>query len=144
MLFTEVRGLPVLSRDGGRRLGVVTSLTVDAASGVVSHLRFRAGRLRGETVLAWEAVRSLGPGAVRVGPVTARVGPVTAPDVVPPGHDLLGRRVLTEAGVEHGTVLDVAFDPRSGRVLALFTTRGELSAGRMMGLGDHALVVRAG
>ncbi|MEU6102974.1 PRC-barrel domain-containing protein [Streptomyces flaveolus] len=137
MLFTEVRGLPVLSRDGDRRLGAVTSLTVDAASGTVSHLRFRAGRLRGETVLAWEAVRSLGPGAVRV-------GPVTAPDVVPPGHDLLGRRVLTEAGVERGTVLDVAFDPRSGRVLALFTTRGELPAGRMMGLGDHALVVRAG
>jgi hypothetical protein len=109
---------------------------VDAASGVVSHLRFRAGRLRGETVLAWEAVCSLGPGAVRV-------GAVTPPDVVPPGHDLLGRRVLTEAGVERGTVLDVAFDPRSGRVLALFTTRGELPPGRMMGLGDHALVVRA-
>ncbi|WP_225630486.1 PRC-barrel domain-containing protein [Streptomyces solaniscabiei] len=136
MLFTEVRGLPVLSRDGDRKLGAVTSLTVDAPSGVVSHLRFRAGRLRGETVVAWEAVRSLGPGAVRV-------GAAAPPDVVPPGHDLLGRRVLTEAGVERGTVLDVAFDPRSGRILALFTTRGELSAGRMMGLGDHALVVRA-
>nr|WP_202437653.1 PRC-barrel domain-containing protein [Streptomyces sp. SID5910] len=135
MLFTEVRGLPVLSADGDRRLGTVTSLTVDAPAGLVSHLRFRAGRLRGETVLPWEAVRSLGTGAVRV-------GPVTPPDAVPPGHDLLGRRVLTEAGVERGTVLDVAFDPGSGRVLALFTTRGELSAGRMTGLGDHALVVR--
>ncbi|MFJ8543400.1 PRC-barrel domain-containing protein [Streptomyces sp. NPDC093586] len=137
MLFSEARGLPVLGRDGDRRLGAVTSLTVDAPAGVVSHVRYRAGRLRRETVLPWDAVRSLGPGALRV-------GPVTAPDVVPPGHDLLGRRVLTEAGVERGTVLDVAFDPHTGRVLALFTTRGELSAGRMTGLGDHALVVRAG
>ncbi|MEU3663394.1 PRC-barrel domain-containing protein [Streptomyces sp. NPDC032940] len=135
MLFTEVRGLPVLSADGDRRLGAVTSLTVDAPSGTVSHLRFRAGRLRGETVLAWDAVRSLGPGA-------ARVAPVTPADAVPPGHELLGRRVLTEEGVERGTVLDVAFDPRDGRVLALFTTRGELPADRMTGLGDHALVVR--
>lgn len=135
MLFTEVRGLPVLTGDGERRLGAVTSLTVDAAAGVVSHVRFRAGRLRGESVLAWEAVRSLGPGALRV-------GPAAEPDAAPPGHDLLGHRVLTEAGVERGTVLDVAFDPRTGRVLALFTTRGEVSPGRMMGLGDHALVVR--
>ncbi|MET8569411.1 PRC-barrel domain-containing protein [Streptomyces sp. NPDC004783] len=136
MLFTEVRGLPVLRADGDERLGRVTSLTVDAAAGTIGHVRFRAGRLRGERVLPWEAVRSMGPGAVRV-------SPVAAPEAVPPGHDLLGRRVLTEAGTEHGTVLDVAFDPPTGRVLALFTTRGELAAGRMTGLGDHALVIRA-
>jgi sporulation protein YlmC with PRC-barrel domain len=63
---------------------------------------------------------------------------------VPPHHDLLGRRVLTETGTEHGTVLDVAFDTRTGRLLAVFTTRGELPADRLLGLGDYALVVRAG
>jgi uncharacterized protein YrrD len=134
MLFSAVRGLPVLRRDGDGRLGTVSSLAVDVRAGVVSHVRFRTGLLRRETVLPWDAVRSVGPGAVRVVPVAV---PVTAP----PGHALLGRRVLTETGTEHGTVLDVAFDPRTGRLLAVLTTRGEVPAGRMMGLGDHALVV---
>lgn len=39
-------------------------------------------------------------------------------------------------------MLDVAFDTRTARLLALFTTRGELP-GPLLGLGDYALVVRA-
>lgn len=135
MLFTEVRGLPVVLPAEAGPLGTVTSLTVDPASGTVSHLRIRGGRLRRETVLAWDAVHTIGPTAVRV-------RTATAPDTVPPRHDLLGRRVLTEAGTEQGTVLDVAFAPETGRVLAVFTTRGEVPADRMLGLGDYALVVR--
>jgi sporulation protein YlmC with PRC-barrel domain len=135
MLFTEVRGLPVLPRGGGGPLGTVTSLAVDVASGAVSHVRFRDGRFRRETVLAWDAVRAIGPGAVRV-------GDAAAPDPVPPRHELLGHRVLSDAGTAHGTVLDAAFDPGTGRILAVFTTRGEVTADRLLGLGDHALVVR--
>ncbi|WP_328656094.1 hypothetical protein [Streptomyces sp. NBC_00334] len=136
MLFTEVRGLPVLPRSGGGPLGAVTSLTVDAASATVSHVRFRHGRLGGETVLAWDAVHSVGPGAVRV-------GSADAPGTVPPHHDLLGHRILTDTGNGHGTVLDVAFDPRTARILAVFTTRGEVPPDRLVGLGDYALVIGA-
>ncbi|MDN3248360.1 PRC-barrel domain-containing protein [Streptomyces sp. ZSW22] len=138
MLFTEVRGLPVLVPARAGRIGTVTSLAVDVASGAVSHVRFRGGRLRGETVLPWEAVRSIGPGALRVESADA------TPGTGPPCHDLLDRRVLTDAGTDHGTVLDVAFDTETGRLLAVFTTRGEVPANRLLGLGDHALVVRAG
>ncbi|MDT0611885.1 PRC-barrel domain-containing protein [Streptomyces lancefieldiae] len=137
MLFTEVRGLPVVLPAEAHPLGTVTSLTVDPASGVVSHLRLRGRRWGRETVLAWDAVHAIGPASVRV-------RTATAPDTVPPRHDLLGRRVLTDAGAEHGTVLDVAFAPETGRVLAVLTTRGEVSADRVLGLGDYALVVRAG
>ncbi|MFH8976973.1 PRC-barrel domain-containing protein [Streptomyces sp. NPDC017890] len=137
MLFTEVRGLPVVPPAESGPLGTVTSLAVDIASGAVSHVRLRGGRLRRESALPWDAVRAVGPGAVRV-------RSAAAPDTVPPRHDLLGRRVLTETGSGHGTVLDVAFDPGTGRLLAVFTTRGEVPADRLLGLGDHALIVRAG
>ncbi len=137
MLFSEVRGLRVVAPAGARPLGTVTSLTVDPASGAVSHLWLRGSRWGRETVLAWDAVHTIGPTAVRV--LTA-----TAPDTVPPRHDLLGRRVLTEAGTGHGTVRDVAFAPETGRILAVLTTRGEVAADRVLGLGDYALVVRAG
>ncbi|KFG77107.1 PRC-barrel domain-containing protein [Streptomyces mutabilis] len=138
MLFTEVRGLPVLAPTRAGPLGTVTSLAADVASGTVSHVRFRGGRLRGDTVLPWDAVRSIGPGALRVESASA------VPGADPPCHGLLDRRVLTDAGTEHGTVLDVAFDTETGRLLAVFTTRGEVPVDRLLGLGDHALVVRAG
>ncbi len=140
MLFTEVRGLPVLAPepDGGGPLGTVSSLTVDvgSGSGSVSHVRFRDGRFGREKALPWDAVDTVGPGAVRL-----RSAAVL--ETLPSHHDLLGRRVLVETGTEHGTVLDVAFDTRTARLLALFTTRGELPAGRLLGLGGYALVVRA-
>ncbi|MFE0985930.1 PRC-barrel domain-containing protein [Streptomyces rochei] len=135
MLFTEVRGLPVLVPDGGGPVGTVTSLTVDVTAGAVSRLRLRRGRFRGETALPWEAVLSVGPGAVRVGSTEAA-------ESAPVHHELLGHRVLTENGTARGTVLDVAFAPETGRVLAVFTTRGEVPPDRLLGLGDHALVVR--
>ncbi|MFH9729239.1 PRC-barrel domain-containing protein [Streptomyces sp. NPDC017260] len=135
MLFSEVRGLPVVPPAGP--IGTVTSLTVDIASGAVSHVRLRGSRPGRTSVLSWDSVLAAGPGAVRV-------RSAAAPDTVPPHHDLLGRRVLTEAGTARGTVLDVAFDPETGRVLAVFTTRGEVPCDRLLGLGDYALVVRAG
>ncbi|MFJ6074570.1 PRC-barrel domain-containing protein [Streptomyces sp. NPDC093065] len=138
MLFTEVRGLPVLAPEpaGSGPLGTVSSLTVDVGSGSVGHVRFRGGRFGRERALPWDAVDTIGPGAVRL-------RSAAAPGPVPFHHDLLGHRVLVDTGTEHGTVLDVAFDPRTARVLALFTTRGELPAERLLGLGEYALVVRA-
>ncbi|MEV5433303.1 PRC-barrel domain-containing protein [Streptomyces sp. NPDC052701] len=135
MLFSQAHGLPVLTPSGTDEIGVVRALTVDAAAGRVTHLRVRTGR-RAETVLPWEAVHAVGPGAVVV-------GPAGAPDEVAPHHDLLGRRVLTETGDRHGTVRDVAFDPATGRIEAVRTTLGTLPADRLVGLGDYALVVRA-
>ncbi|MBC9727929.1 PRC-barrel domain-containing protein [Streptomyces sp. TRM68367] len=142
MLFSQVRGLPVVSLSPGRRgrfaeMGVLRSLTVDAATGMITHLRVRGRHPRRETVLAREAVHAVGPDAVVVRSADTAAAP-------PPHHDLPGRRILTEAGDERGTVLDVAFDPATGRVETLLTTRGELPAGRMLGLGDYALVVRTG
>ncbi|MEV5548483.1 PRC-barrel domain-containing protein [Streptomyces sp. NPDC052309] len=136
MLFSRLRGRPVLAPSEGAQLGVVASLGVDTASGRVSHVRVRCGRFRGETVLAWEALDSIGPDTVVVRSTAAH-------EPVPPRHDILGSRVLTEAGDERGTVVDVAFDPRTGRILRVVTTSAELPADRLLGLGGHALVIRA-
>nr|WP_258308547.1 PRC-barrel domain-containing protein [Streptomyces sp. NWU339] len=137
MLFSRVRGLPVLTPGDGQRLGVVRALTVDAASGTVTHVRIRSGRLRRETLLAWDDVDAAGPDMLIALP------PSSASAESPPHHDLLGSRVLTEEGEERGTVLDAAFDPLTARIEAVLTTRGELPADHFLGLGDYALVIRA-
>ncbi|MFI9727057.1 PRC-barrel domain-containing protein [Streptomyces sp. NPDC102359] len=134
-LFSEVCGLPVAGADGVR-LGAVRSLTVDAASGRVTHARIGRGRWRRDTVVAWDDLRAAGPGLLAVRPAA---GPAHR---VPARRELLGSEVLTECGEEHGTVLDAAFDPSTGRLDAVLTSLGEVGADRLLGLGDHALVVR--
>jgi sporulation protein YlmC with PRC-barrel domain len=135
MLFSEARGLPVLTLDDARELGAVKALTVDAASGVVTHVRVR-GPHRTETVLPWGALHALGPDAVLV-------RSAAAPAEVPPHHELPGLRILAETGDQLGTVQDVAFEPGTGRLEAVLTAHGDLPPDRLLGLGEHALVVRA-
>ncbi|MEU0202950.1 MULTISPECIES: PRC-barrel domain-containing protein [unclassified Streptomyces] len=137
MLFSQARGLPVLTLTEAEEIGVVRSLTVDAASGVVTHVRVRGRHSRKETVLAWGALHAIGPDAVLV-------RSTAAPAEVPPHHELAGLRILAETGDELGTVQDVAFEPETGRVETVVSARGEVPADRLLGLGDYALVVRAG
>ncbi|GHD08293.1 hypothetical protein GCM10010313_28440 [Streptomyces violarus] len=137
MLFSQARGLPVLTLTEADELGVLRSLTVDAAAGVVTHVRVRGRHSRKESVLAWGALHALGPDAVLV-------RSATAPAEVPPHHELPGLRILTERGDWLGTVQDVAFEPDTGRIEAVVTAQGDVPADLLLGLGDYALVVRAG
>ncbi|OUC94979.1 PRC-barrel domain-containing protein [Streptomyces swartbergensis] len=137
MLFSQARGLPVLTLTDADEIGVLKSLTVDAPSGVVTHVRVRGRHSRKESVLAWGALHAIGPDAVLV-------RSAAAPSEVPPHHELPGLRILTETGYELGTVQDVVFEPETGRIEAVRTAHGDLPADRLLGLGDYALVVRAG
>ncbi|MFE1249424.1 PRC-barrel domain-containing protein [Streptomyces sp. NPDC058735] len=135
MLLSQARGLPVLTLQEAEEIGTVRSLTVDAASGAVTHVRVR-GRHRKDTVLPWGALHAVGPDAVLV-------RSAAPPVAVPPHHEMQGLRILAETGDWLGTVQDVAFAPDTGRVEAVRTTEGDLPADRLLGLGDYALVVRA-
>lgn len=137
MLFSQARGLPVVTLTGADELGVLKALTVDAPAGVVTHVRVRRRHSRRESVLAWGALHAVGPDAVLV-------RSAAAPSEVPPHHELPGLRILIETGDGLGTVQDVVFEPETGRIEAIRTAHGDLPADRMLGLGDYALVVRAG
>ncbi|WP_320773480.1 PRC-barrel domain-containing protein [Streptomyces sp. CRN 30] len=135
-LFSEIRGLTVVTETDAAELGVVASLAVDPVSGTVTHLRVRGRRPRGETVLPLGALRAIGPDGVLVRPAAADGPP-------PPAHDPVDSRVLTDTGDDRGTVHDIAFDPDTGRVRKVITPRGDIPGERLMGLGAYALVVRA-
>jgi sporulation protein YlmC with PRC-barrel domain len=137
MLFSQARGLPVLTLTEADEIGVLKSLTVDAPAGVVTHVRVRRRHSRRESALAWGALHAVGPDAVLV-------RSTAAPSEVPPHHELPGLRILTETGDGLGTVQDVVFEPETGRIEAIRTAHGDLPADRLLGLGDYALVIRAG
>jgi len=54
----------------------------------------------------------------------------------------IGKRVLTEFGDQIGTVDDVVIDDRSGTFRGLIVDGRPLDAQLVMGIGDHAAVVR--
>jgi len=145
MLLSRVRGLPALTDEGARRLGTVRALTVDAGTGTVTHVRIRRGLLRGETAAPWRDVAAVTEDRVVIRAGTGEAARTGEPEQQQeaPHRELLGCRVLTETGEERGTVLDAAFDPVTGRIETIRTSRTELRADRMLGLGDYALVVRA-
>ncbi|MEU9540163.1 PRC-barrel domain-containing protein [Streptomyces mirabilis] len=138
-LFSEIRGLPVVTLGEANELGIVRSLTIDVVSGLVGQVRLSPARGRKEIAIDWSALHVIGPDAVLV-----RSG--TALDTAPPPApvEILGVRVLTEDGDERGTVRDIAFDPVTGRVETMCTALGDIPGDRLVGLGDYALVVRTG
>jgi sporulation protein YlmC with PRC-barrel domain len=141
MMFSQAHGLPVVTLGGADEIGVVESLTVDAASGTVSHARIAPARGRKETTVPWNAFHAFGPDAVLVrSDIPLDPGPAPSP----PHRDALRARVLTEDGDERGTVKDISFDPATGRVEKIYTALGEIPGDRLLGLGDYALVVRSG
>ncbi|MEV7817811.1 PRC-barrel domain-containing protein [Streptomyces flaveolus] len=139
MLFSQALGLPVITADDATTVGKVADLTVDAHDATVAAVRLSGAADRTEA-LPWSAVEAVGTDAVIV---HSRVTAEQGQDRVPAHHRALGSRVLTEHGVEHGTVRDIAFDPVSGRILTLYTALGEIAGARLMGLGSYAAVVRA-
>ncbi|MBL1104339.1 PRC-barrel domain-containing protein [Streptomyces sp. 5-8] len=138
MLFTQTRGLPVITAEEAATLGTVDGLTIDARTRSIACLRL-AGARKGRAVIDWSAVEAVGHDAVIV---RSRVAAESGPGDVPEHREAVGSRVLTEYGVEHGTVKDVGFDPGSGRVLTLYTALGDIAGDHLIGLGSYAVVVR--
>ncbi|MFI1258227.1 hypothetical protein ACH4U6_31200 [Streptomyces netropsis] len=140
MLFSQARGLPVVTAGEAAELGTVDALTIDASAQSISHLRLSGTRAKGHPVLAWNLVRTVGQDAVIAHSTPAAE---TTPTQAPVHREALGSRVLTDLGDEHGAVKDIAFDPTTGHIRTIYTTLGPIPGPRLIGLGDYALVVRA-
>ncbi|MFF1285663.1 hypothetical protein [Streptomyces sp. NPDC058299] len=138
-LFTQARGLSVITAEEAATLGKVSGLTIDARTRSVACLRL-SGAPKGSSVIAWGAVEAVGRDAVIV---RSRVAAEYGPDDAPEHREAVGSRVLTEYGTEHGTVRDVGFDPVTGEILTLYTALGDIPGERLIGLGSYAVVVHA-
>ncbi len=142
MRFTECRKRPVVDTSSAVTLGKVDRLLLDPSTRAVAAVVVK--RKGDVDTLPWAGVQAFGPDAVTV----------TGEDalVVAEGHlselrgkdrAVLGKRVLTDAGDEMGTVDDVEFDASSGSITTLLTTGGEIAGTRLLGIGSWAVVVSA-
>ncbi|MEU3032326.1 PRC-barrel domain-containing protein [Streptomyces incarnatus] len=137
-LLSQTRGLPVITTAEAEELGRVEDLTVDPRTRSVVCVRL-SGAPKHATTIAWELIEGVGQDAVVVRSLaSAGVGP----HEFPTHHEILGKRVLTEHGTEHGTVKDLAFDTATGHIHTLYTALGDIPGDHLLGVGEYAVVVR--
>ncbi|WP_440555920.1 PRC-barrel domain-containing protein [Streptomyces sp. SCPE 10] len=138
MLVSQAHGLPVITAEEAEQLGRVSGLTVDPRTRSVVCVRL-SGAPKHATTIAWDLIEGVGRSAVVVRSLaSAGLGR----DEFPTHHEVLGKRVLTEAGTEHGTLKDIAFDTATGHIHTLYTALGEISGNHLLGIGEYAVVVR--
>jgi uncharacterized protein YrrD len=144
MLFSQARKRNVVNTTTATRVARVDGFVVVPGPARVALLRL--GKLSGAgTLLAWEDVQGFGPDAVTVS-TDAVIRPARdALEQRAEDNDLeiLGKRVLTERGMELGPVTDVDFDPETGAVTSLITKTETIAGQRLIGLGGYAVVVSA-
>ncbi|MGH3822262.1 MAG: PRC-barrel domain-containing protein [Pseudonocardiaceae bacterium] len=144
MLFSQARKRDVVNTATATQVARVDGFVVLPGPARVALLRL--GKVRGAgTLLAWEDLQGFGPDAVTVA-TDAVIRPARdALEQRAENNDLeiLGKRVLTERGMELGTITDVDFDPETGTVTSLITKTETIPGQRLIGLGNYAAVVSA-
>jgi uncharacterized protein YrrD len=144
MLFSQARKHNVVNTATANRVARVDGFVVLPGPARVALLRL--GKVSGAgTLLAWEDLQGFGPDAVTVA-TDAVIRPArNTVEQRAEDNDLeiIGKRVLTERGMELGPVTDVDFDPETGAVTSLITKAETIAGARLIGLGSYAVVVSA-
>lgn len=143
MRFSDCDGHPVMSTSSAEQVGRLDALLIDCRMARVVGLSLSRTPGDGDTV-HWEDVVGFGPDAVTVASVDAVTEPRgRAAELGDSTYAVLGKRILDDAGDEHGKVVDVEFDATSGEVLSLIGSDGALDGNRLRDCGSYAVIVRA-
>ncbi|HEY8885379.1 MAG TPA: PRC-barrel domain-containing protein [Chloroflexota bacterium] len=129
MKASELTNRPIVSLNGGVKVGEVSDLTLDATKVQVSAVLLRGNN--GNSVVPYPAVRHIGPDAVTIDDSGIVQAPVNHGGSAERRiSTLTGLPVLNEQGIVIGSVDDLEFDEESGRVTAFLIHRGGV-----MGIG---------
>ncbi|WP_338672486.1 PRC-barrel domain-containing protein [Streptomyces sp. SCSIO 30461] len=144
MLFSDVRSRSVISVSGAETVGTIAACTIAASPSRVAGFRLKTRGMGGH-VLPWDDVLAMGNDAVTIRSAeNLQAGKdVDSADPVHKSREPLGKPLLTENGEVLGTVIDIDFDERTGRISRLISTEAEIRGDQILGTGTFALVVGA-
>jgi len=143
MRATEIEGRPIVTF-AGERVADVKDVVFDSSKGRLLGFTLRGHSLFSRTrrdVLSWSKIHSLGRDAVMISDVEAFQGEdALAAEGVPDHRNVIGNRVLTDAGTDVGKVVDVIIEtgPRGahGGIVGY-----EVEAAQAMAThGEHVLI----
>jgi len=125
----DTGGLPVITKDTGKKVGDVEDLVLDRqGSQVLGILIDEAGWFKEAMVVAWPSFRAVGLDAVIIDEEASVRKASEVPEmseILGGGNVLIGLRVETTDGRELGKIEEFYFDPATGAVSGF-----ELSGGK--------------
>lgn len=142
--MSEALGRPVVAADTAENVGEVRAFVLDRSGRTITQLHV-AGRKRSAELVNWSDLAGFGTDAVTVtsqGAITDSVEE-RAEEMVRGHVEAIGARVLDTDGFEHGTVVDIEFDPDNGAVLAVIGDDSRWPGETVRSLGSYALIVDA-
>lgn len=124
MKASKLTGMPVISVADGIKAGQVADLRIMATSPQVQALLLKSGRE--QTVLPFEAIRTIGPDAIMIEGLDALLpdDELAGGEIVRHFTSLVGRETAGDDGSYLGDVKDLEVDPTSGRIDAILLHRG--------------------
>lgn len=140
MLFSDAKSHKVVSTTNAETVAKLDGFVVDPASRSVVAIAVK--KTKDGDVVLWDDIKSFGADAVTVESdekITEAVGDVAV--LADKHHSLLGKRVLSTAGVEIGSVKDVEFDEASGTITGIVLDSETASGESLVGVGSYAVVI---
>lgn len=143
MRFTDAKGQKVMSTSTATTVGKVDHFVVDPETRQVVAIGLKKTPGDGDTLL-WSDLKAFGRDAVTIdSDALIRAADGRVAELSHKDRQVLGKRVLTDAGDEIGVVDDVEFDAATGSITALLTKTDEVAGSRLRGVGSYAVIVRA-
>lgn len=141
MLFSDASGRKIVSTETAETVGVIDNFVVDPEASSVVALKVK--KADSGDILAWKRITAFGADAVTV-PDGGAIGDAedTIAALTGKHKRIVGKRVLNTLGEDLGPVIDVEFDPTSGRLLTLTLKTGSIEGERLLAVGSYATVVR--
>jgi uncharacterized protein YrrD len=144
MQLASAIGEKVVSKSSAETLGTVEGVVIDPEPRTITAVRLGKGRKA--RLVSWGSITGFGPDAVVVENDDAVREPNDELEArwTDGGIGLIGARVLSDRGNEHGAIADIEFDETSGALIAIEPTRGNgLPAERLLAVGSYAWIVSA-
>lgn len=140
--FAAASGRAVISRSTAEELGKLAHIVIDVKRGQVASLV--VGKGRKALLIAWAQVSGFGPDAVMIADETALQEPRDDRERAAADGNLefVGKRALSDAGNDLGTVTDVVFDPDSGTIESIVVGDHEQPVASLLGAGSFAVILR--
>ena len=141
MHFSEAHGRKVVSTTSAETVGVIRSFVVDPTRQRIVALSLNKTPGEG-TMLPWGDITGFGADAVTVpGDERLVVPDEQLADLDDKHRAMVGKRVLSTAGLQLGHVRDVDFDPTSGQLDSLLLEDTTVDGAKLRGVGSYAVVV---
>lgn len=139
--FRGALGRRVVSRATAHELGAVAHLLTSVDCRQVAAVVI--GRGKKAQLVDWVDLSGFGVDAVMVGDESALRSPSDDRErrAAAGKLEVLGTRVLTEAGNELGVVDDISFDPAGGAIELLLVGDRHVRSDTVLGAGSYAVVI---